>query len=155
MSPRIVTIVSGIVMVGLGIAGLVYPERVLGMLGLAYANPSHMAAALGEVRATYGGLFAVMGCFTLFAALDPSAHRSRLLFVGLLWLGMCFGRLFGVYVDGNPGIPGWVAATFELVVGGARVAVAQSAAPGADTLEPSVRAAETSYDVPPSVVPPA
>jgi hypothetical protein len=155
MSPRVVTIIAGIVITGLGIAGLLYPERVLGLLGLAYANPSHMASALGEVRATYGGLFVVMGCFTLFAALDPNAHRSRLLFVGLLWLGMCLGRLFGVYVDGNPGLPGWLAATFELVVGGALVAAAQSAAPGADTLEPSVRAAETAYDVPPTVVPPA
>jgi hypothetical protein len=155
MSPRIITIVAGIVMIGLGLFALIYPERTLGMLGLAYANPSHMAAALGEVRATYGGLFAVMGCFTLFAALDPGAHRSRLLFVGLLWLGMCVGRLFGVYVDGNPGLPGWIAATFELAIGAALVAAAQGAGASDDTLEPSVRAAETGYDVPPTVVPPA
>jgi len=154
MSPRIVTIVVGIVITGLGVIGLIYPERALGLLGLAYANPSHMAAALGEVRATYGGLFVVMGIVTLFAAFDPAAHRARVLFIGLLWLGMCAGRLFGVYEDGNPGLFGWASAVVELAVGAALVAVAQ-ASPEAAGLEPSVRAAETGYDVPPPVVPPA
>jgi hypothetical protein len=155
MSPRITTIVVGIIIFGLGVFALLYPERTLGLLGLAYANPSHMAAALGEVRATYGGLFAVMGLYTLFAAMDPAAHRSRLLFIGLLWIGMGTGRLFGVYVDGNPGLPAWIAVVFELAIGGVLVAVAQSAAAETDTLEPSVRAADAAYDVPPPVVPPA
>ncbi len=155
MSPRLITIVVGMVMLALGVFGLIYPERTLGLLGLAYANPSHMAAALGEVRATYGGLFVVMACFTLLAGLDPKAHRPRLLFIGLLWVGMCLGRLFGVYVDGNPGLPGWLAAAFELAIGAALVAVAQGAGADTDMLEPSVRAAESSYDVPPTVVPPA
>ncbi|HEY2385724.1 MAG TPA: DUF4345 domain-containing protein [Candidatus Binatia bacterium] len=155
MSPRVVTIVAGIVITGLGIIGLLYPERALFFIGLAYANPSHMAAALGEVRATYGGLFIVMGVATLFAAVDPPVHRARLLFVGLMWLGMGAGRLFGVYADGNPGLFGWAAVIIELALGGALVAAAQGAASSVDTLEPSVRAAETSYDVPPTVVPPA
>ncbi len=152
MSPRVVTIVVGLVILLLGVFGLIYPERTLAWLGLVYANPSHMAATLGEIRATYGGLFTVMGVYTLFAAVDPPAHRARLLFIGLLWLGMCTGRLFGVYVDGNPGLPGWVAASFELAVGAALVGVSQSAPVHTETLEPSVQAASTAYE--PPVVPP-
>lgn len=157
MNPRVTAILVGLVIVTLGIAGLVYPERVLGVLGLAYANPSHAAAALGEIRATYGGIFVVMGAYTLVAAMDPAVHRGRLLFVGLLWLGACAGRLFGVYVDGNPGLPGWGAAAFELVVGGALVIVAQSPpAVATPALERAVREAERGYEPPPAppVVPP-
>ncbi len=155
MNPRVTTIIVGSIIVALGVAGLVYPERVLGVVGLAYANPSHMAAALGEIRATYGGIFIVMGVSTLLAAMDPTVHRGRLLFVGLLWLGACAGRLFGTYVDGNPGLPGWGAVAFELVIGGALVAVAQSA-PTAVTpaLDQAVRA-ESAYEPVPPVVPPA
>jgi S-DNA-T family DNA segregation ATPase FtsK/SpoIIIE len=59
---------------------------------------------------------------------------------------MCVGRLFGVYVDGNPGLPGWIASAGELAIGAALVAAAQGAGASDDTLEPSVRAAETTYD---------
>ena len=114
-------------MIGLGIAGLIYPERVLGLLGFTVFNASHAAAAYGEVRATYGGLFIVMGIFTVMAAMDPGANRSRLLFVGLLWLGACAGRFFGVFVDGNPGLFGWLAIAFELAVGGALCLASQAA----------------------------
>ena len=156
MNPRIWTIVAGLIIFTLGVLGLVYPERVLGLLGLAYASPSHMAAALGEIRATYGGIFIVMGVYTLLAATDPALHRARLLFVGLLWLGACAGRLFGVYVDGNPGLPGWGAVVFELAVGGALVAVAQSgqAVTPSPALERAVRDAEARYEPPPPVAPP-
>jgi hypothetical protein len=157
MNPRITTIIVGLIIFALGICGLVYPERVLGLLGLAYANPSHMAAALGEIRATYGGIFVVMGISTLLTATEPAANSGRLLFVGLLWLGACAGRLFGVYVDGNPGLPGWGAVIFELVIGGALVAVAQSASASTvpPALERAVREAETTYEAPPPVMPPA
>ena len=53
-------ILVGFVILLLGAAGLLYPERMLGLLGFAVQNPSHVAAALGEVRATYGGLFIVI-----------------------------------------------------------------------------------------------
>ena len=98
-----------------------------------------------------------MGVYTLLAATDPALHRARLLFVGLLWLGACAGRLFGVYVDGNPGLPGWGAVVFELAVGGALVAVAQSgqAVTPSPALERAVRDAEARYEPPPPVAPPA
>src|SRR5437870_8015198 len=118
MTPRVTAILVGFVILLLGAAGILYPERVLGLLGFAVQNPSHAAAAMGEVRATYGGLFLVMGLAALLAALDPVTHRGRLRLIGLLWLGACAGRLLGVYLDGNPGLPGWAAVTLELLVGG-------------------------------------
>ena len=131
MNPRVTAAIAGSVILLLGLAALFYPERVLGILGFAVLSPAHAAAALGEVRATYGGVFAVMGLFTLLAAANPGAHRARLLFVGLLWLGACGGRLVGVFVDGNPGLFGWGAVALELLLGGALVLASQAATPEA------------------------
>jgi hypothetical protein len=119
MRRRLPALVPGVIILLLGAAGLFYPERVLGLLGFTVQNASHAAAALGEVRATYGGIFLVMGVYTLVAAADPPRYRGRLVFVALLWLGACAGRLFGVWVDGNPGLPGWLAVAFEAAIGGA------------------------------------
>jgi drug/metabolite transporter superfamily protein YnfA len=124
MNSRVVAIIVGLIILALGCAGLLYPERVMGVLGFSILNTSQAAAALGEVRATYGGLFVVMGVYTLLAALDPVAHRARLLFIGLMWLGAGAGRLLGVSINGNPGLPGWAAVVFEGLVGGALVAAA-------------------------------
>jgi len=147
MNPRAVTAVAGIVTLTFGVAGLIYPERVMGLLGFAILNPAQAAAVLGEVRATYGGLFTVIGIFTLLAALDPVAQRARILFIGTLWWGLCGGRLVGVNVDGSPGLPGWAAAIFELVAGAALVAASFSARPKAP-------AAAAPPAAPPPAVPP-
>jgi hypothetical protein len=141
MNPRVTAAIAGTIILLLGLAALFYPERVLGMLGFSILNPSHAAGALGEVRATYGGVFSVMGLFTLLAAMNPAAHRARLLFVGLLWLGASGGRLVGVFVDGNPGLFGWGAVVFELLLGGALVLASQSATP---EVEPAVPVAPSS-----------
>ena len=126
MSPRLGTVVVGVLSLLLGSAGLVYPDRVLGLLGFAVASTAHAAAALGEVRATYGGVFLVLGVSTLLAAGNPAAHRGRLTLLGLVWLGAAAGRLFGAYADGNPGLIGWLSAAFELAMGATLVVAAQS-----------------------------
>lgn len=129
MNARVTAMGASAVILALGFAGLLYPERAMAFLGFTVQNASHAAAALGEVRATYGGIFIVMGLYAFFASLDPATYRPRLRFIGLLWLGACAARLFGVWVDGNPGLPGWAAVLFELMVGGALVAAAQAAHP--------------------------
>ena len=134
MNPRVVAIVAGVITTVFGLAGLFYPDRVMGMLGFAILNTANSAAVMGEVRATYGGLFVVLGGYTLLSATDPAAHRSRLMFIGLLWLGVCAGRLLGINVNGNPGLPGWGAAAFELIVGGSLVAASLTARPAAAVL---------------------
>jgi hypothetical protein len=125
MNLRIATVIVGIITVALGLLALAFPEFAMKhLLGFA-VDPSYSVNAVhSEVRATYGGLFVVMGFFTLLAALDPVAHRARLLFIGFLWLGTGAGRLLGVWLDGNPGLPGWVAVAFEALMGGALVAAA-------------------------------
>jgi hypothetical protein len=140
MNPRLATTVVGTIMIVLGLAGLLYPERVMGVLGFVIASPAHASATLGEVRATYGGIFLVMGVYTLLAAFEPGRHRARLLLIGLLWLGAFGGRLLGVFTDGNPGVAGWLALVFELVMGGALVLASQTAEP----LEP----AQTAESIP-------
>jgi len=118
MNPRIITILLGSVILSLGLVGLLFPQFTMDrILGFAVA-PSHAAnAVLGEVRATYGGLFVVMGLFTLFGALEPRANRARLQMIGFLWIGAALGRLVGAYIDGDPGVMGWVGVAFEGVIG--------------------------------------
>ncbi len=104
MNPRITTTVCGLLTLILGVLGLVYPEFIMSTVLGFTVDPKFSANFVrGEVRAAYGGLFSVMGVATVLAAMDPVANRARILFVGLLWLGACGGRLFGVLVDGTSG----------------------------------------------------
>ena len=151
MNPRITTGVVGAVTVLLGLAGLTQPLRVLAFTGFMVENASRSAGALGEVRATYGGVFLVLGVYTLLATVNPVAHRSRLVLLGFVWLGACAGRLFGVSVDGSPGLFGWLAAAFELVMGGTLLLAALGASPAAEPL-PAPVGAETAAA---GLVPPA
>jgi hypothetical protein len=136
MSARTITLVAGTVILLMGLAALFYPDRVMGLLGFMVLNASESASVLGEVRATYGGIFTVMGAAVLLAAANPAANRGRLVAIGLLWLGACGGRLFGVTVDGNPGVFGWLAVVFEAVMGTALLLAAQRAGSPAEPLEP-------------------
>ena len=117
MNPRAATAVTGVLTVLLGLMGLFSPLRVLAFLGFMVENASRSASALGEIRATYGGIFLVLGVYTLAATLNPAAQRGRLVLLGLVWLGAALGRLFGVSVDGNPGLFGWLACAFEVTMG--------------------------------------
>jgi hypothetical protein len=54
-------------------------------------------------------------------------RRESILLLALLWLGAAAGRIFGVSVDGNPGLFGWLALAVEVAIGGALVAAATSA----------------------------
>jgi hypothetical protein len=139
MSSRVVTALAGIVFLGLGIAGLRDPVWVMNLVG--YPTAGATPAVFGEVRAVYGGLFAVMGVFTLFAAGNPARHRGALLLIGLLWLGIFAGRGLGAYLDGDPGLQGWIAAAIEVVFGVTMVLVAALARPR--VVEPAAHAEPT------------
>jgi len=105
----------------------------MGVLGFSVLNASAAAATLGEVRATYGGLFTVMGVYALLGAFDPAGHRATILMIGLLWLGAAAARAFGVSVDGNPGLFGWLSLGFEVLIGGVLTAAAAAARPAPTT----------------------
>jgi hypothetical protein len=123
---------------------------VVGFLGYALASQASSAATLGEVRATYGGVFMVMGLFTALAAINPVANRGRILFVGLLWLGAFAARVFGASVDGSPGLVGWLSAAFELTVGLVLVVVSQTASDAAAVSRVPPSPAPTAAGVPPA-----
>ena len=117
MTPRIVAGTLGAITLVMGLYALASPGDLLPIIGLSPAVPTEPALALGEVRAVYGGLFAVLGAFTLWGAIDPPGKRAALLMAGLLWLGLCGGRLLGVSIDGSPGIMGWIFVVWEAVFG--------------------------------------
>lgn len=119
----------------LGGLGLAYPRWVMDFVGFGSANVTPQV--LGEVRAVYGGLFAAMGAFLVIAAANPAANRRALWLVAFLWLGVCAGRLTGAYLDGDPGMPGWIAAGFELLFGLVLALVALVAKPREEKKAPA------------------
>jgi len=126
MNHRVTTTVIGVLTTIMGVLALTYPELLMRhVLGFT-VDPAYTANFVrGEVRAAYGGIFTVMGVYTVLAAMDPATNRGRILMIGLMWVGACVGRLYGVVVDGTPGAWGWVSAAFEAVMGGMLIAVSQ------------------------------
>jgi len=158
MNPRLTTMLTGLVMLVLGALALFYPALVMTHVLGYTVHPSYSANFVyGEVRAAYGGLFVVAGTYTVLAAMDPVANRGRILFVGMLWLGACAGRLLGAFVDGSPGVWGWVSVAFELLMGGALVAASQVSPPAGARIPPQrvVPSAEVPPPYAPSDAPPA
>ena len=78
MSGRGMTAFIGLVTVAMGVIGLSYPLHVMEWVGFAPLMTKPNAGTV-EARAVYGGLFVVLGIFTLWAAIDPPAHRRDLL----------------------------------------------------------------------------
>ena len=123
MNPRVVTAVIGTLTTILGIGGLISPQLVMERVVGFAVDPSFSENFVrGEVRAVYGGMFAMLGIATVWAALDLATHRGLVMWIGLLWLGLCGGRLVSVAVDGPAGLWGWMSVMFELVIGGLLVA---------------------------------
>jgi hypothetical protein len=114
---KLVAILIGVVTIAFGIAGLVWPQQIMNVAQLAPLVPTQPIGALGEIRAVYGGMVIGVGLSTLWAALDPVARRPSLVLLGVLWLCVFAGRMWGVVVDGNPGVIGWVNGMLELVGG--------------------------------------
>jgi hypothetical protein len=128
MNPRSITGIIGALTAALGVLALISPTIVMQrVVGFAVEPSFSENFVRGEVRAVYGGLFGVLGVLTLLSAMDLAMHRSRVLLIGLLWLGACGGRLVGVTVDGSPGLLGWLSVAVELVVGGTLVAISMTA----------------------------
>ena len=140
MRPTVIAVALGLLTVAFACVGLLNPGLVIGFVGYGFISTSKQVAVLSEVRAVYGGLFLVVGLYTLFAGFNPSAHRSRLLFIGLMWLGLCSGRILGISIDGSPGFNGWASAVLELLMG-TGLLVASRATPPASAAAESREAA--------------
>jgi Domain of unknown function (DUF4345) len=128
MNARVIVAVVGAVTLLLGLLGLLRPEWVMSFVGFDVASNASKTLVRGEIRAVYGGLLIAAAVFTLLGAPAPRANQGRLLLLAMLWLGAGAGRLFGAFVDGNPGLFGWLAFALELGGGGALVYAAQFAA---------------------------
>lgn len=136
MNTRAIVGVIGAITVVLGLGGLIYPESVMRLVGYDYQGPPNVPGTLGEVRAVYGGMLIVAGVFTLLCAPDPRANRERLVLLGLLWLGTGAGRVLGIFLDGNPGVVGWLSVIAELAGGGALAYASQAPERSAATAAP-------------------
>jgi hypothetical protein len=137
---KIIAALIGVVTIAFGIVGLVWPGQVMGFAQLAPLVPTQPIGALGEIRAVYGGMLVGVGIATLWAALDPVGRRPSLVLLGALWLCVFGGRMWGVVVDGNPGVMGWVNAMLELT-GGVLLLVAPYMRGGAADVTPVATAA--------------
>jgi hypothetical protein len=132
MNPKLIVGVIGAITVVLGIVGLFYPLQTMQAVGYGFTNPENRYGTFGEIRAIYGGLMLVAGVFTLLAATDPRGNQGRLVLLGLLWLGACSGRLIGMFIDGNPGIVGWLSFATEIIGGGGLLFASQMRDPAVD-----------------------
>ncbi len=126
MNPKIASALVGVFSLLIGLTALLFTDFAMAhLLGFAVA-PSWAATTVhGEVRAVYGGILIVAGIVTLLASSDPPAARERLLLLGLLWLGACAARLYSAFVEGNPGIFGWLSVVIELAMGSVLIVSAQ------------------------------
>jgi hypothetical protein len=143
MNARAIVAVVGAVTLLLGLLGLFRPEWVMNFLGYAVASNAPATFVRGEVRAVYGGLMLAAGVFTLLAVPAPLANKGKLLLLATLWLSAGAARLFGAFVDGNPGLFGWMSLVLELAGGGALL-YASVLAP-----EPAVREPAAGHEAPP------
>ncbi len=97
---------------GLGLAALLSPRRMLTFVGLAEAAPEGLA----EGRATYGGLFFALELGA--AALWQGAGSTHgLLLAGLAWSGAALGRCLSLLVDGRRTSRNVQAVVLELAIG--------------------------------------
>lgn len=96
---RLALLLVGAALLGVGLIGFGNPQALMEPLGIALDRP----AALGEMRANYGGMHTGMGLFLLTAAFVPTLQRVGLVVVALFVGGLAAGRITSLLVDGWPG----------------------------------------------------
>jgi hypothetical protein len=105
----------------MGVAALVRPTAILAPFGV----PVPTADGRNEVRAVYGGFGVAVAALLGVAAADGGdAAEGIVIAVGIALLGMAAGRLVGGAVERASGFyPVWFFCAFEIVLGGALLAV--------------------------------
>ena len=113
VSVGVVLSLSGLLIgLGLGAMGLLAPRRALRFVGL----KEDAAEGLGEVRATYGGVFIALELVAaaLLLGRDDSAG---MVVAGAAWLGAALGRVVSLVVDGRRTPKNAAAVLFEAGIG--------------------------------------
>ena len=85
----IVIAVVGVFFLGMGIYGLVAPERLIKPFGIALDRPE----ARAEVRAVYGGFGVAIAGVLGYAVLHPQLRAGIALTVAVALAGMALGRV--------------------------------------------------------------
>jgi hypothetical protein len=102
-APRVVLMLSGAILLAIGVAFLLAPVAMMQSVEIAIASP----LARGDVRAVYGGMEVALGALLLLAGQRSDRVRPGLFAAGVLFTGMASGRLLGVLLDGAPPPFGW------------------------------------------------
>jgi hypothetical protein len=142
MNPRVIVALVGGFTAAIGLAAALYPAPVMHFIGYEVGSNASASFLLGEFRGVYGGLMIAAGVATLLSMPAPRANSGRLMLIAMLWVGVGLGRLFGAFLDGNPGIFGWLSMLIEL--GGAGLLIFAAQAP-----DPIVDAGGTAQAAPP------
>lgn len=80
------------VTVAMGLMGLIFPKVAAKVTNLTPKGK----LGIGEIRATYGGLFTALGAYALVTR-EPAAF----FFAGLAWAGAAGGRILHIPLDRN------------------------------------------------------
>jgi hypothetical protein len=92
-----------------GLACFFLPQQMVGLIGYQLTQPS----AIGEVRATYGGLSIGIAIF-LWLCANPTHARLGLRLMLLVVAGLMIGRIVGIAIDGPPNIAALALLTTEV-----------------------------------------
>lgn len=94
---RIYLTIAAITFTALGINALLFPGQATAGIGL----HADSLAALGEVRATYGGLQLAFAAVLARGAARAPARQPALLFAATMCTGLAFGRIVAIAATGQ------------------------------------------------------
>jgi hypothetical protein len=94
--PAVILALASLSFIGFGVAFVMSPAEMAGVVGLAAETPS----ALTEVRAMYGGLEIALGVVLLTMLRGATAQIVGLRVAAFAFGGLALGRLTGLVVDG-------------------------------------------------------
>lgn len=92
---RPILLISVVATLGLGVAFLTMPERMLAPVNLPLDAPE----ARAEIRAFYGGFQLGVGLFLLWCWAIRKRVRTGLILATLIWTGSTIGRVAGIASD--------------------------------------------------------
>ena len=98
MIARIYLWICVITFLGLGIALMSWPERILSSVEVSFESPT----AFADIRADYGGCILGIGIFLGWCAQNQERVKTGLLCTGLTFSGYVCGRLLSLLIDGMP-----------------------------------------------------
>ena len=110
---QVALVLNGLVMTMICIRALFTPESFLGEFGVELSS----ATALAEARSIHGGAFGALAILVWLGLLRSNFRITALRVAAFVMLGLAFGRLVGVVVDGATDSSTVTALVAEAVLG--------------------------------------